>query len=57
MSSEPANLFNLPADVTLMNFLDSELPSLIVEIPYIDVTGNGDFETRLITYDYACVPA
>jgi hypothetical protein len=43
--------------VTLDNFLDFEPPSLIVEIPYIDVTGNGDFETRTITYDYACVPA
>jgi hypothetical protein len=52
-----ASVINLPADVTLMNFLDSEIPSLIVEIPYIDVTGNGDYETRTITYDYACVPA
>jgi hypothetical protein len=47
----------LPADVTLLNFLDSEIPSLIVEIPYIDVTSNGDNETRTITYDYACLPA
>jgi hypothetical protein len=52
-----ASVINLPADVTLMNFLDSEIPSLIVDIPYIDVTGNGDYETRTITYDYACVPA
>jgi hypothetical protein len=52
-----ASVINLPADVTLLNFLDSEIPSLIVEIPYIDVTGNGDYETRTITYDYACVPA
>jgi hypothetical protein len=43
--------------VTLLNFLDSAIPSLIVEIPYIDPTGNGDFEARTITYDYACVPA
>ena len=52
-----ASVIDLPADVTLYNFLDSEIPSLIVELPYIDVTGNGDFETRTITYDYACVPA
>jgi hypothetical protein len=52
-----ASVINLPADVTLLNFLDSEIPSLIVEIPYIDVTGNGDYETRIITYDFACVPA
>ena len=52
-----ASVITLPADVTLINFLDSEIPSLIVEIPYIDVTGNGDYETRTITYDYACVPA
>jgi hypothetical protein len=52
-----ASVINLPADVTLLNFLDSELPSLIVEIPYSDPTGNGDYETRTITYDYACVPA
>jgi hypothetical protein len=52
-----ASVINLPADVTLLNFLDSEIPSLIVEIPYIDVTGNGDYEIRTITYDYACVPA
>jgi hypothetical protein len=52
-----ASVINLPPDVTLDNFLDFEPPSLIVEIPYIDVTGNGDFETRTITYDYACVPA
>jgi hypothetical protein len=52
-----ASVINLPADVTLLNFLDSEIPSLIIEIPYIDVTGNGDYETRTITYDYACVPA
>jgi hypothetical protein len=52
-----ASVIDLPPDVTLINFLDSEIPSLIVEIPYIDVTGNGDYETRTITYDYACVPA
>jgi hypothetical protein len=52
-----ASVINLPADVTLLNFLDSAIPSLIVEIPYIDPTGNGDFEARTITYDYACVPA
>jgi hypothetical protein len=52
-----ASVIDLPADVTLYNFLDSEIPSLIVELPYIDVTGNGDYETRIITYDYACVPA
>jgi hypothetical protein len=52
-----ASVITLPADVTLFNFLDSEIPSLIVEIPYIDVTGNGDYETRTITYDYACIPA
>ena len=52
-----ASVITLPADVTLLNFLDSEIPSLIVEIPYIDTTGNGDFETRTITYDYACGPA
>ncbi|HWJ52898.1 MAG TPA: hypothetical protein VNT24_05935 [Propionibacteriaceae bacterium] len=52
-----ASVINLPADVTLLNFLDSAIPSLIVEIPYIDPTGNGDYETRTITYDYACVPA
>ena len=52
-----ASVITLPADVTLLNFLDSEIPSLIVEIPYIDTTGNGDYETRTITYDYACVPA
>jgi hypothetical protein len=52
-----ASVIDLPPDVTLLNFLDSEIPSLIVEIPYIDVTGNGDYETRTITYDYACVPA
>jgi hypothetical protein len=52
-----ASVINRPADVILLNFLDSEIPSLIVEIPYIDVTGNGDYETRTITYDYACVPA
>jgi hypothetical protein len=51
-----ASVINLPADVTLLNFLDSAIPSLIVEIPYIDPTGNGDYETRTITYDYACVP-
>jgi len=52
-----ASVIDLPADVILDNFLDSELPGLIVELPYIDITGNGDFETRTITYDYACVPA
>jgi hypothetical protein len=52
-----ASVIDLPSDVTLMNFLDQEIPSLIVETPYIDVTGNGDYETRTITYDYACVPA
>jgi hypothetical protein len=52
-----ASVIDLPPDVTLYNFLDSEIPSLIVELPYIDVTGNGDYETRTITYDYACVPA
>ena len=52
-----ASVITLPADVTLINFLDSAIPSLIVEIPYIDTTGNGDYETRTITYDYACVPA
>jgi hypothetical protein len=52
-----ASVINLPPDVTLLNFLDSAIPSLIVELPYIDVTGNGDLETRTITYDYACVPA
>jgi hypothetical protein len=52
-----ASVIDLPPDVTLLNFLDSAIPSLIVEIPYIDVTGNGDYETRTITYDYACVPA
>jgi hypothetical protein len=52
-----ASVITLPADVTLLNFLDSAIPSLIVEIPYIDTTGNGDYETRTITYDYACVPA
>jgi hypothetical protein len=52
-----ASVIDLPADVILYNFLDSELPGLIVELPYIDITGNGDFETRTITYDYACVPA
>jgi hypothetical protein len=52
-----ASVIDLPPDVTLLNFLDSEIPSLIVEIPYIDVTGNGDYETRTIMYDYACVPA
>ena len=52
-----ASVITLPADVTLLNFLDSEIPSLIVEIPYIDVTGNGDYETRTITYDFACIPA
>jgi hypothetical protein len=52
-----ASVINLPADVTLLNFLDSEIPSLLVVIPYIDPTGNGDYETRTITYDYACVPA
>jgi hypothetical protein len=52
-----ASVIGLPPDVTLINFLDQEIPSLIVEIPYIDVTGNGDYETRTITYDYACEPA
>ena len=52
-----ASVINLPADVTLLNFLDSEIPSLIIEIPYIDPTGNGDYETRTITYDFACVRA
>jgi hypothetical protein len=52
-----ASVINLPADVTLLNFLDSAIPSLIVEIPYSDPTGNGDYETRTITYDYACVAA
>jgi hypothetical protein len=52
-----ASVIDLPADVTLHNFLDSAIPSLIVETPYIDTTGNGDYETRTITYDYACVPA
>jgi hypothetical protein len=52
-----ASVIDLPPDVTLINFLESEIPSLIVEIPYIDTTGNGDYETRTITYDYACVPA
>jgi hypothetical protein len=52
-----ASVIDLPPDVTLLNFLDSAIPSLIVEIPYIDVTGNGDYETRTITYDYACIPA
>jgi hypothetical protein len=47
-----ASVINLPADVTLINFLDQEIPSLIVEIPYIDPA-----ETRTITYNYACVPA
>jgi hypothetical protein len=52
-----ASVIDLPADVTLYNFLDQEMPSLIVELPIIDPTGNGDYETRTITYDYACVPA
>ena len=52
-----ASAIDLPPDVTLLDFLDQEIPSLIVEIPYIDVTGDGDYETRTITYDYACVPA
>jgi hypothetical protein len=52
-----ASVINLPVDVTLLNFLDSAIPSLIVEIPYSDPTGNGDYETRTITYDYACVAA
>jgi hypothetical protein len=52
-----ASVIDLPADVTLHDFLDSAIPSLIVETPYIDVTGNGDYETRTITYDFACVPA
>ena len=52
-----ASVINLPADVTLLNFLDSEIPSLIIEIPYVDPTGNGDYETRTITYDFACVRA
>jgi hypothetical protein len=52
-----ASVIDRSADVILYNFLDQEMPSLIVELPYIDPTGNGDYETRTITYDYACVPA
>jgi hypothetical protein len=52
-----ASVIDLPVDVILYNFLDQEMPSLIVELPIIDPTGNGDYETRTITYDYACVPA
>jgi hypothetical protein len=46
----------VPSDVMLINQLDST-GSIIVQLPYIDPTGNGDYEERTVTYDFVCVPA
>jgi hypothetical protein len=45
----------VPDDVGLMNQLEST-GSILVTTPYIDVTGNGDYEERTVTYDLVCVP-
>jgi hypothetical protein len=44
-----------PEDVDLINQLDST-GSILAAIPYIDATGNGDYELRTVTYDFVCVP-
>jgi hypothetical protein len=46
----------VPDDVDLINQLDST-GGIIVQLPYIDPTGNGDYEERTVTYDFVCVPA
>jgi hypothetical protein len=43
------------SDVTLINQLDST-GSIMVLLPYIDPTGNGDYEERTMTYDFVCEP-
>jgi hypothetical protein len=45
----------VPDDVGPMNQLEST-GSILVIPPYIDVTGNGDYEERTVTYDLVCVP-
>lgn len=50
-----ASTIVVPDDVGLINQLEST-GSILVTIPYIDVTGNGDYEERTVTYDFVCVP-
>jgi len=44
-----------PDDVGLINQLEST-GSILATMPYIDVTGDGDYELRTVTYDFVCVP-
>jgi hypothetical protein len=45
-----------PEDVAIIDQHEST-GSIIVQLPYIDPTGNGDYEERTVTYDFVCVPA
>ena len=50
-----ASTIVVPDDVGLINQLEST-GSILATIPYIDATGNGDYELRTVTYDFVCVP-
>jgi hypothetical protein len=50
-----ASTIVVPDDVGLVNQLEST-GSILVTIPYIDATGDGDYELRTVTYDFVCVP-
>jgi hypothetical protein len=50
-----ASTIVVPDDVGLINQLEST-GSILATIPYIDATGNGDYEERTVTYDFVCVP-
>jgi hypothetical protein len=50
-----ASTIVVPDDVGIINQLEST-GSILVTIPFIDLTGNGDYEERTVTYDFVCVP-